>query len=66
MCVDPYANQTLIKPNQTTHSFQTYTIPDLLAKASVRDVDMVTEGGPNCYANLTAAVNGEKQGMGER
>ena len=47
------------------YSFQTYGIPDFLAKASARDVDIVPEGGPNCYANLTAAANGEKQGVGD-
>lgn len=47
------------------YSFQTYGIPDFLAKASARDVDIVPEGGPNCYANLTAAANGEKQGVGK-
>lgn len=43
-------------------SFQTYSIPDFVASASLRDVDIEPENGPNCYANLTAAVNGEKQG----
>ncbi len=33
-----------------------------MSQKSLRDVDIVPERGPNCYANLTAAVNGEKQG----
>lgn len=41
---------------------QTYELRRLMSQKSLRDVDIVPENGPNCYANLTAAVNGEKQG----
>lgn len=41
---------------------QTYELRRLMSQKSLRDVDMVPENGPNCYANLTAALNGEKQG----
>lgn len=44
-------------------SFQSYSIPDFVSSASLRDVDIIPSGnGPNCYTNLTAAMAGAKQG----
>lgn len=50
----PPTNQKLMR--------QTYELRRLMSQKSLRDVDIVPENGPNCFANLTAAVNGEKQG----
>ena len=44
-------------------SYQTYDLNTLMSHQSLRDVDIIPDSkGPNCYANLTAAQLGEKQG----
>ncbi len=44
-------------------SYQTYDLNTLMSHQSLRDVDIIPDAnGPNCYANLTAAQLGEKQG----
>lgn len=44
-------------------SYQTYDLRTLMSHQSLRDVDIVPDAnGPNCYANLTAAQEGLRQG----
>lgn len=59
-----YQHARTLTPNRTPNTIntQTYELRRLMSQKSLRDVDIVPEHGPNCYANLTAAVNGEKQG----
>lgn len=57
----PSSSQPPLPTNQKQMR-QTYELRRLMSQKSLRDVDIVPENGPNCYANLTAAVNGEKQG----
>ena len=46
-------------------SFQAYSIFDFVSSASLRDVDIIPERGPNVYTNVTAAQRREKQGAYE-
>lgn len=43
-------------------SFQTYAISHYKSDGALRDIDVVTDHGPNVYRDLPAAVRGDKQG----
>jgi hypothetical protein len=52
----------LFESNPVLFHSHLHLLSDGVVQMSLRDVDVVPDFGVNAFANLTAAVNGDKQG----
>lgn len=59
---EEYTVESESLPYSRFFSFQTYSLDGKTSYGILRDAEIVSQNGPNLYANISAAAGGEKQG----